>query len=136
MGPDFVLWKPAAHYGLYFFMAEHRRRRCAGCIYTTPSYGCTADNWRDTSTSRCRLLDSSLDPNREKEDIPRVMAAWKHSGPALRPFSNVSFKLETGLFLPGFWHVTVSWKCSSRNAHLLVDSLSMKQGNSSTESRR
>jgi len=81
-----------------------------GDIYTTPAYGCTADNWRDASTlPGFGCWHSSLDPNREKEDIPRVMAALEATvGLRYDLFANVSFKLETGLFLPGFWHVTGS----------------------------
>lgn len=106
-----VMWNQPLITGLYFIYGGGIGAGAVlGDIYTTPAYGCTADNWRDASTTPLiGCWHSSLDPDREKEDIPRVMAALEATvGLRYDLFSNVSFKLETGLFLPGFWHVTGS----------------------------
>lgn len=106
-----VMWNQPLITGLYFIYGGGIGVGAVlGDIYKTPAYGCTADNWREVSTTPLiGCWHSSLDPNREKEDIPRVMAALEATfGLRYDLFSNVSFKLETGLFLPGFWHVTGS----------------------------
>jgi len=106
-----VVWNQPLITGLYFIYGGGIGAGAVmGDIWTTPAYGCTSDNWRDVSTTpMIGCWHSSLDPEREKEDIPRVMAALEASvGLRYDLFANVSFKLETGLFLPGFWHLSGS----------------------------
>ena len=106
-----VVWNQPLITGLYFIYGGGIGAGAVmGDIWTTPAYNCTADNWRDATTNPISgCWHSPLDPEREKEDIPRVMAALEATfGLRYDLFSNVSFKLETGLFLPGFWQVSGS----------------------------
>lgn len=106
-----VMWNQPLITGLYFIYGGGIGAGAVmGDIYTTPAYNCTADNWRNATTNPlggCWHMNNS--PEREKEDVPRVMAALEATlGLRYDLFSNVSFKLETGLFLPGFWHLSAS----------------------------
>ncbi|MGM0596558.1 MAG: hypothetical protein ACQES9_05905 [Myxococcota bacterium] len=76
-----------------------------GDVYTTPAMGCTADNWRDTS--QCYHIPG--DDRQEKEDIPRGMGMLEAIvGLRYDIIENISLKVETGFFLPGFLKTTVS----------------------------
>ncbi len=103
-----VVWNEPLITGLYFIYGFGVGAGAVmGDIYTTPAYGCNADNWREPSSGGCVHLPNS--PEREKEDVPRVMAALEATmGLRYDLLPNLSFKLETGLFIPGFWHVTGS----------------------------
>lgn len=101
-----------------------------GDIYTTESYTngtvgnpCTSSNFDDCSQCHpagvtgctpdgCPRSELKGHPNREKEKVPPVLPAlngvfslrydiWRHT----------SVRLNTGIFLPGFWmtNVTVEW---------------------------
>ena len=80
-----------------------------GDIYTTPAYGCTADNWRNDNTNNIGCFHSPNDPNREKEDIPRGMGLLEVTmGLRVDLTKNITAKFETGVLLPGFFYGTAS----------------------------
>ncbi|MBU1218404.1 hypothetical protein KKF34_06465 [Myxococcota bacterium] len=82
-----------------------------GDVYTTPAYGCTADNYKDPqptgSPSACTYTPASSE--REKEDIPRAMGALEaFIGLRLDLMDMLSLKGELGIFLPGFLQASLA----------------------------
>lgn len=90
-----------------------------GKVYTTPSEGCTASNYHDTRSCHptgmlcdgdsCPRESLATHPLREKESVPPVLPAINgHIGLRYDIFRHLSLKLDTGLFLPGFWFFQLS----------------------------
>lgn len=91
-----------------------------GKVYTTGSEGCTSSNYDDCTACRPAGADCTSskctrdslktnDANREKARVPPVLPAingvfsmrydiWRH----------MSARVQTGIFLPGFWMTNVS----------------------------
>ncbi len=88
-----------------------------GKVYTTPSEGCTPDNYYRTDMCRpsglpvdacdgntCSREALASHPQREREKVPPVLPAINGTiGLRYDIFRHMSVKLETGIFLPGFW---------------------------------
>lgn len=86
-----------------------------GKVYTTPSLGCTSSNYSDTrackpdlavcdgrSCTRASLAGNLL--REQEKSVPPVLPAINgHIGLRYDIFRHMSIKLDTGLFLPGFF---------------------------------
>jgi hypothetical protein len=93
-----------------------------GKVYTTPSNGCSASNYSDTSPGQCSpgppavcdgtscTRESLADhPDREEETVPPVLPAISGLiGLRYDLFRHLSVKFDTGLFLPGFFYFQLS----------------------------
>jgi hypothetical protein len=88
-----------------------------GSVYTTPSENCSRDNYGDARDCKpqglscdkdgCDRADLKAHPLREKEDsVPPVLPAINALiGLRYDFFRHLSARLDTGIFLPGFWYV-------------------------------
>ena len=88
-----------------------------GSVYTTPSEGCTRDNYGDARDCKpsglicdkdgCDRADLKTHPLREKEgSVPPVLPAINALiGLRYDFFRHLSMRFDTGIFLPGFWYV-------------------------------
>ncbi len=90
-----------------------------GKAYSTPSSGCTADNYHDTRLcapvpadcdgTTCTRESLANHPLREQEKIPPVLPAVSGViGLRYDFFRHLSMKFDTGIFLPGFWYFQLS----------------------------
>lgn len=87
-----------------------------GKVYTTPSYGCTKDNYSDArqctpltvvcTKDGCSREDLAGHPDREKEKVPPVLPAINALiGLRWDIFRHMTMRFDTGIFVPGFFYV-------------------------------